>query len=63
MNLVIVFLFKFGFDAFLAKHNPGPTCLEVETYTWSVLPPQYRSSDLHVAITRELAWTRARLDA
>lgn len=47
----------------LAKHNPGPTCLEVETYTWSVLPPQYRSADMHFAIARELAWTRARLDA
>lgn len=47
----------------LARQNPGPTCLEVETYTWGVLPSQYRSADLHVAIARELAWTRARLEA
>lgn len=47
----------------LAKRYPGPTCFEVETYTWSVLPPQYRSVDMHFAIARELAWTRDRLEA
>lgn len=47
----------------LAKHYPASTCLEVETYTWAVLPPQYRSTDMHHAIARELAWTRARLEA
>ena len=47
----------------LIKARPGATCLEVETYTWDVLPPEYRNVDMTVAIARELAWTRARLDA
>jgi sugar phosphate isomerase/epimerase len=37
------------------------TCLEVETYTWDVLPPEYRTSDVFTAITRELAWVRTQL--
>ena len=37
------------------------TCLEVETYTWDVLPREYRTSDLCTAIARELAWVRERL--
>ena len=35
--------------------------LEVETYTWSVLAPQFRTLDLAEAIARELAWVRDRL--
>jgi hypothetical protein len=38
-------------------------CFEVETYTWDVLPPEYRTVDLHTAIARELAWVRARLES
>jgi hypothetical protein len=34
------------------------TCLEVETYTWDVLPPEYRTTDVCTAIARELAWVR-----
>jgi hypothetical protein len=37
------------------------TCLEVETYTWDVLPPEYRTTDVCAAIARELAWVRDRL--
>lgn len=37
-------------------------CFEVETYTWDVLPPEYRTVDLHTAIARELAWVRGRLE-
>jgi hypothetical protein len=37
------------------------TCLEVETYTWDVLPPEYRTTDVRTAIARELAWVRDRL--
>ena len=47
----------------LIKARPGATCLEVETYTWDVLPAEYRNVDMTVAIARELAWARARLDA
>jgi sugar phosphate isomerase/epimerase len=40
-----------------------PVCpyLEVETYTWDVLPAEYRSLDLPSAIRRELAWVRDRI--
>jgi hypothetical protein len=48
----------------LALHLKAPisTHLEVETYTWDVLPEQYRNVDLGNAIARELAWVRARLE-
>ena len=48
----------------LALHRESPisTHLEVETYTWDVLPEQYRSVDLGSAIARELAWVRTRLE-
>lgn len=36
---------------------------EVETYTWDVLPLEHRASGLVPAIARELAWTRALLEA
>jgi sugar phosphate isomerase/epimerase len=35
--------------------------LEVETYTWDVLPQAYRSCDIVDAIAREIGWVRARL--
>lgn len=44
----------------LRKHSPTP-CLEVETYTWDVLPPEYRTVDVATAIARELTWVRERL--
>jgi len=34
------------------------TQFEVETYTWSVLPPQHRTANVEDAIARELAWVR-----
>jgi sugar phosphate isomerase/epimerase len=37
--------------------------LEVETYTWDVLPAALRDEDVTVAIARELAWCRDRLAA
>ena len=39
------------------------TCLEVETYTWDVLPPEYRNTDVCTAIARELAWVRTTVSA
>ena len=36
--------------------------LEVETYTWDVLPPEYRSVDICTAIARELTWVIERLE-
>jgi sugar phosphate isomerase/epimerase len=35
--------------------------LEIETYTWDVLPPELRSEPIEDAIARELAWVVKRL--
>lgn len=47
----------------LALHRAEPISrhLEVETYTWDVLPPAYRGVGLGAAIARELNWVKARL--
>jgi len=47
----------------LVKTRADSPCLEVETYTWDVLPPEYRTAEMSAAIARELAWTRQRLEA
>ncbi len=49
--------------AILALHRAQAISphLEVETYTWDVLPPLYRDSELSSAIARELAWVRGEL--
>jgi hypothetical protein len=36
--------------------------LEVETYSWSVLPPHLRLDDVGLSIIRELNWLRERVD-
>jgi hypothetical protein len=36
--------------------------LEVETYTWDVLPEEHRREDVTTAIARELTWVRDRLE-
>ena len=43
----------------------APVCqvLEVETYTWEVLPSEYRTTDVYAAIARELIWTRTQLES
>ncbi len=47
----------------LAIHAREPIAphLEVETYTWDVLPPELRTGTVEEAITRELAWVLERL--
>jgi len=49
----------------LARHRRRPVSphLEVETYTWGVLPPEYRSGGVDRAIARELAWVLSELAA
>lgn len=47
----------------LVKTRTDAPCLEVETYTWDVLPPEFRTAAMSEAIARELQWTRARLEA
>lgn len=37
--------------------------LEVETYTWGVLPADLRNGDISGDIARELTWVRSQLDA
>jgi sugar phosphate isomerase/epimerase len=44
------------------RENPVSAHLEVETYTWDVLPEQDRQDDVAIAIARELAWVRDRLN-
>src|SRR5688500_15274788 len=49
----------------LALHREQPISehLEVETYTWDVLPERYRATPVAEAIARELTWVRQQLDA
>jgi sugar phosphate isomerase/epimerase len=46
----------------LQREKPISPHLEVETYTWDVLPPALRDVDVATAIARELAWCRAELE-
>ena len=38
------------------RQDESLTHLEVETYTWNVLPERYRKVDVSVNIARELSW-------
>jgi sugar phosphate isomerase/epimerase len=43
--------------AALREHHPGVSDYEVETYAWSVLPPELQQSDLAQGIAEEMLWT------
>jgi hypothetical protein len=43
------------------RETPFTDHLEVETYTFDVLPPAFRADDLPRALSRELTWARDRL--
>ena len=45
----------------LVAAEPVTQHLEVETYTWDVLPPALRTTDVVTGIARELAWVIERL--
>jgi len=47
----------------LHRVQPISTHLEVETYTWGVLPPHLRTGEIDRAIARELVWVRDELTA
>jgi sugar phosphate isomerase/epimerase len=47
----------------LQKAAPLAAHLEVETYTWDVLPDEYRTEDVVTAVARELSWVIDRLAA
>jgi len=42
---------------------PGDVLLEVETYTWDVLPPELRSGSVTDSIIREILWLKEQLHA
>ncbi|HEX2257268.1 MAG TPA: metabolite traffic protein EboE [Afifellaceae bacterium] len=50
-------------EAVLERQRTRPVSehLEVETYTWDVLPPELRLDDLGASIARELDWVKGRL--
>ncbi len=43
------------------RRQPVSSHLEVETYTWNVLPPHLQAGGMEQAIARELNWVRAEL--
>jgi hypothetical protein len=43
------------------KANPLSRQLEIETYTWDVLPEQLKTGDIVDYVTRELEWVRGQL--
>jgi len=47
----------------LARQREAPVTneLEVETYTWDVLPPEQRTGSVDASIARELSWVLERL--
>lgn len=45
------------------RARPVSAHLEVETYTWGVLPEPFRSGTVDEAVARELAWVRTELNA
>jgi hypothetical protein len=45
----------------LHRRRPVTSHLEVETYTWSMLPARYRETPIEEAIARELLWVRGAL--
>lgn len=47
----------------LQKRHRFSTHLEVETYTWDVLPERYRNTSIDEAIARELSWVLKELAA
>ena len=45
----------------IQRDTPVTNQLEVETYTWDVLPETYRNIGVSAAIARELTWVRDQL--
>ncbi|MDO9313184.1 MAG: metabolite traffic protein EboE [Burkholderiaceae bacterium] len=45
----------------MQRVRPVSAHLEVETYTWSVLPEPFRSGSIDESVARELAWVRTEL--
>jgi hypothetical protein len=54
---------RFALEQTLAVHKKTPlsTHLEIETYTWDVLPDHLKIGDIVDYVTRELEWVKGRL--
>jgi hypothetical protein len=54
---------RFGLEQALAFHKKTPlsTHLEIETYTWDVLPDHLKTGDIVEYVTRELDWVKGQL--
>ena len=40
----------------MLRAEPVSPHLEIETYTWSVLPPEYRDENIITSVVREIQW-------
>ena len=54
---------RFALEQALAVHKKTPlsTHLEIETYTWDVLPDHLKTGDIVEYVTRELDWVKGQL--
>jgi len=54
---------RFALEQALAVHKQTPlsTHLEIETYTWDVLPTHLKTGDIVEYVTRELDWVKGQL--
>lgn len=54
---------RFGVDEALAMHRDTPLSdhLEIETYTWDVLPPELKTGDIVDYVSKELEYVRHKL--
>ena len=54
---------RFALEQALAVHKQTPlsTHLEIETYTWDVLPDHLKTGDIVEYVTRELDWVKGQL--
>jgi hypothetical protein len=54
---------QFAIVEALSKHRGAPLAdqVEIETYTWDVLPAQFKSGDIVEYVVRELRWVRQHL--
>ena len=54
---------RFALEQALAVHKKTPlsTHLEIETYTWDVLPPHLKTGDIVEYVSREIDWVKGQL--
>jgi hypothetical protein len=54
-----------GIEAALRMHARTPLSdhLEIETYTWDVLPAHLKTGDIDEYVSREIEWVRDQLTA